>query len=176
LTERLQESRIHLHHLQPLVHQILESEGVEFLLALLLPPGIGGDPQKLEIAHAGNFHRVLEAQEQADAGPLLGIKLQQISAAVGHRSTGDGVGGVTGKNLGEGALAAAVAPHHRMDLTGPQGQVDAVKNGLIRNAGAQIADIEQNGGVGADHGVGRGRKRSGCNGAWGFLSPPTPRA
>ena len=56
------------------------------------------------------------------------------------------------KHLGKRALAAAVAAHHRMHFTGTHLQIHPFEDGLILNGGMQIIDLEQQLGVGADHG------------------------
>ena len=56
------------------------------------------------------------------------------------------------QNFGEGALAAAVAPHHRMDLTGPHLQIHPLEDRLVLDGGMQVLDIEQQLSVRANHG------------------------
>jgi hypothetical protein len=46
------------------------------------------------------------------------------------------------QELGEGAFAAAIATHNGMNLTGPQGEIDAFKNRLIPHRGVKIADLK----------------------------------
>ena len=90
----IQEGRIHLHQLHPLAHQILKGEGVQLLLAPLAAAGIGSHPQKLQIAHSGNLHRILKTKKQATAGPDFRIQLQQVFTAIGNRTTGHLIGGM----------------------------------------------------------------------------------
>ena len=148
----IQEGGIHLHHLEALANEVLKGKGVELLVALLGAAGIGGHPQELQIAHAWDFDRVLETQEDPCARPLLGVQLQQVLAAVGDAAAGDGVGGVTRQHLGEGALAAAVAAHHRVDFAGTNRQVDALEDLLVLDASVEIPDLKQHWSVRANHG------------------------
>jgi hypothetical protein len=55
------------------------------------------------------------------------------------------------QHLGKGALAAAIATHHRMDLAGPNREVHPLQDRLIVDSGLQVADLKQYWSVGADH-------------------------
>jgi hypothetical protein len=43
-----------------------------------------------------------------------------------------------------------------VDLPGPDGEVDAMEDGLLVDPGMEILDLEQDGGIGTDHGDLRG--------------------
>ena len=148
----LQKGWIHLDHVQTLAHVIFEIEGIELLQTLLLPPGITGNAQKLEIADTRNFNGVLETEEHPKSRTLLGIQLQKISSAVTNAATGHAISGMPCQHLGQGAFATAIPTHHRMDLASPHLQIDPFEDGLVLNGSVQIIDIEQQLGVGADHG------------------------
>ena len=65
------------------------------------------------------------------------------------------------QHLGEGALAAAVATHHGMDLTGTNGEIHPLEDRLMVHGGMEIANLKQYRGVGADHGSrGKGKLKS----------------
>ena len=66
---------------------------------------------------------------------------------------------MAGEHLGEGALAAAVATHHRVDFTGTDREIHPFEDGLVLNTGMEITDLQQHGGVGSDHGNRRGERR-----------------
>jgi hypothetical protein len=59
---------------------------------------------------------------------------------------------VAGQDLGEGAFAASVPAHQGVNLSGPDGEVDTMKNGLLVDPGVEILDLKQDGGIWADHG------------------------
>ena len=65
------------------------------------------------------------------------------------------------QHLGKGALTTAIATHHRMDLPLPQGEVHPMQDGLVANAGMQVANLNQNRCVGANHSRGRGDGKTG---------------
>ena len=146
-----QEGGVHLDHLELLLNVVFKVEGVEFLQPLLAAAGVGRHAQELKVAHPGNLHRVLKTEEHPEASPLLRLQLKQIGAAVTHGARGHAIGGMASQHLGQGAFAAAVAAHHRMDLTGPHLQVHPFEDGLILNRGMQVGDVEKQLGVGADH-------------------------
>jgi hypothetical protein len=71
---------------------------------------------------------------------------------------------VAGENLGEGALATAIAAHQGVDLTGPDGEVDAMEDRLFVDPSMEILDLEQDGGIWTDHGNLRGASGRGKGG------------
>ena len=168
----LQKGGIHLHHLELLAHMVFELEGVEFLLLPLDPPGIRGHPQKLKIAHPGDLNRVLETEKDPQTSPLLRLQLEQIVAAIANDTGGDAVRRVTGQHLGQRAFAAAVAPHHGMDLPSPHLQIHPFEDGLILHGGMQVSDVEKQLGVRANH----VEERKCWNGMVMGINPRIPRA
>jgi hypothetical protein len=58
---------------------------------------------------------------------------------------------MTRQDLGEGALAAAVATHDRVNFTGSDLQIHAFENGLVFYRCMQVIDVEKELGVGANH-------------------------
>ena len=55
-----------------------ELEGVEFRLAALLADGVQRGLQQVGVVDAGNLDRVLEREEHAGAGALLGRQREQV--------------------------------------------------------------------------------------------------
>ena len=89
------------------------------------------------------------------------MELQQVLPPKEHAASGHAVGGVAGQQLGKGALATAVAAHHRVNFTGTHREVDTLEDRLILHTGMEITDLKHQWGVGANHSVaiGRGRNR-----------------
>ena len=81
-------------------------------------------------------------------------ELEQVAAFVRDRALRHLERFVPRQHLGERALAAAITTHHGMDLTGADGEVHTLEDRLVLHPGMEIADLKQNGSVGADHGVG----------------------
>ena len=52
------------------------------VLAAVLADGVDRRLQEVDVADAGDLDRVLEGQEDALAGPLLGVHVQQVLALV----------------------------------------------------------------------------------------------
>jgi hypothetical protein len=58
---------------------------------------------------------------------------------------------MTSEDLGEGALATAVATHDRVNFTSPDLEIHAFENRLILHRCMQVGDVEKELGVGANH-------------------------
>jgi hypothetical protein len=124
---------------------------VELLEFLLEAPRIGSNPQKLQVAHAGDFNRILEPEKHTKTSPLLSFKLKQILAAITHSSGGDPICGMAGENLGKRALATAIPTHHGMNLARPHLKIHTLQDRLILHGRVEISDVEKKLGVGANH-------------------------
>ena len=66
-----------------------ELHGVELVEAPVLADGVERGLQEVGVVHAGDLDRILERQEQALAGALLGVHVEQVVALVEHRALGD---------------------------------------------------------------------------------------
>ena len=120
-------------------------------ISLLVAPGIGGHPQKFKVADTWDLNRILEAEEHTEASAFFRLKLEQVLAAVANTATGDLISGMTSEDLGEGALATAVATHDRVNFTSPDLEIHPFENRLILHRCMQVGDVEKELGVGADH-------------------------
>ena len=68
------------------------------------------------VGDAGDLDRILEGQEDARGGPLLGRQLQQVLALVEHLALGHLVALAAGQDVGQGGFARAVRPHDGVHL------------------------------------------------------------
>ena len=119
LVDRPVEQRLlHLHQLHALLDQLEEVHGVHLRLAAVLADGVQRGLEEVGVGDAGDLHRVLEGQEHALAGALLGVHLQQVPAVEEHLALGDLVVLAAGEHLGQGGLAGAVRPHDGVHLPG----------------------------------------------------------
>ena len=82
-------------------------------------------------AQAGDRGRVLEGQEQAEPGSLVGRQLEDVAALPDHLAALDDVGRVAHQGVGEGRLARAVGAHDRVDLALADGQVDPLEDLVV---------------------------------------------
>ena len=134
---------IHVDEGQFLADQLEEIDRVEFIVIPVVPAdGVERRFHEIRIGHAGNFHRVLKSQEDARAGALLGGEIGQrlaieVDMSLRHRDLGE-----PGEDVGEGALAGSVRPHHRMNLTGIYDEVDALENLGISCPSMQVRNLE----------------------------------
>ena len=90
----------------------------------------------------GNLDRILEGQEDAFAGALLGVHVEQVLAAVDDFAAGDLVAVAPGEDAGQRALAGAVRPHDGVDFAGVDGEVDAFEDLPALDAGGEVSDGE----------------------------------
>jgi hypothetical protein len=89
------------------------------------------DRRKLATDRPGDGHRVLEREEHAQPGPLVGGQLQQIVALPQHLAGLDHVGRVAHQGVGQRRLAGAVGAHDGVDLALADGQVDPLEDLVI---------------------------------------------
>ena len=98
--------------------------------------------EKIGAVHAGNLDRILEREEQAFAGALFGIKLQQIVAEVIDRAAGHVVAVAPGQHRRERALAGAVRAHDGVDFARVDGEADALEDLFAFHAGVEVFNFE----------------------------------
>ncbi len=116
-------------------------DGFEFLA--LAETGLERGANEIGVAHAGDFHRVLEGEEQSLAGALIGFEAEDFLAVEQHAAAGDGVIGMTRDGLGERALARAVQAHDGMHLAFGDDEVKAFDDGFIPDGNAEVLDDER---------------------------------
>ena len=96
--------------------------------------------QEVGVADAGDLDGILEGQEHALAGALLGVHVQEVLALEEDFALGDLVGVASGEDAGQRALAGAVGAHDGVDLAGVDLEVDAAEDFFVLDAGVQVAD------------------------------------
>ena len=91
---------------------------------------------------------VLEREEHARLGPLVGRPLGDVVAEEVDRAAGDLVFGGPHQRAAERGLAGAVGPHDRVDLTGVDREVEATQDLTRVGLGGldvQVVDSKQGG-------------------------------
>src|SRR4029078_12899641 len=142
LVDRAAEERlIHLQQLHLRLHELHELDGVDVRFVAVLADGVQRRLEEVAVADAGDLDRVLEGEEDAFAGALLGIEVEQILAVELDGAAGDLVAALAGEDVGERALAGAVRPHDRVHFARTDGEVDALENGLVFDAGLEGGDL-----------------------------------
>ncbi len=104
-----------------------------------------GVAEKIGDLHAGNGDRILEGQEDASTGSLVGIHFEQIVAIDCCLSAGDPVQRVPGQGVRQGAFARTVGAHQRVDLAGRDFQCHALQDRSLTDGDVQIGDREHAG-------------------------------
>ena len=115
---------------------------IPLFLALSLANRFQRGLEKFHVGDAGDFHRILEGQEQARLGALFGLQLCQALALKQGFAASDGVVVTTGKHVGQGRFAGAVGAHDGVYLARFNGQVQALENRLVRHGGVQITNFQ----------------------------------
>ena len=100
-----EECRVQIHLFGNLFGQLHELRGVHFRLATVCAHGVDGGAQELQVADAGNLHRILECQENTFTSPLFGFKVQQVLAVQADFALGYRKRLIASQHLGQGTLA-----------------------------------------------------------------------
>jgi hypothetical protein len=138
--------KIHVEQLHLLPDQLRELDGVELLLAAVLADGVERGLEEVAVVDARDLDRVLEGEEQAFGGALLGIHLQQVLAVEGDTPLDHLVGLASGEHRGKRALAGAVRPHDGVHLARLHRERDAPQDVLVFDARVQVVDLEHDSG------------------------------
>src|SRR5258708_30229400 len=128
-------------HLQPL-HLLGDHLAELARRQLAAVDGLGGGAQEVVHGHAGDGGWVLEAQEHAGAGALLGLERKDVPLPVADAAGGDLVLGVAHQGVGQRALAGAVGAHQGVDFSLADGQGHAAEDHLALDAGMEVANFE----------------------------------
>ena len=124
------------------LHQLHELHRVELGLAVVLALGVERGLEEVGVVHAGDLDRVLERHEDAFAGALVGIHLEQVLPLEEDLAAGDVVLRMPGQRARQRALAGAVGPHDGVHFAGVHVKVDPLEDLLVLGLDLQILDIE----------------------------------
>ena len=98
--------------------------------------------QELDVGHAGNFDRILEAEEQARGGALVRLQREQILPVERHRALGHLIARPPAEHIGQRRLARAVRPHDRMHLARGHAERQAVEDRLVGDRRVEVFNLE----------------------------------
>ena len=85
----LDEVLVEVEQFHPVAHQAQEVHRVEFGLAPVLADLVDRRLQEIGVVHAGDLDRVLEGEEDALPGALLGLQFRDVLAPVTDDPLGD---------------------------------------------------------------------------------------
>ena len=106
-------------------HHAQEFSGRKGLLSPVLAFFVHRIAQEVGHAHAGNFDRILEAEEKAHAGTLFDTFVEKVFTLEPRLASGHLETLVARQHRRERTLAGTVRPHDRMYLAGLNAQVDS---------------------------------------------------
>ena len=98
--------------------------------------------QEVRDRDAGDRDGVLEGEEEAELGPLVGGQLGDVLAVDEDLAVGDLVAGVAHDRVRERRLAGPVRSHQRVQLAFAHGQIDAAQDLAFLGAHVQVSDLE----------------------------------
>ena len=100
--------------------------------------------QEARDGDAGDRVGILEREEEALLGALVGAELRDVDAVEQDLALGDDVGRVAHQRVGEGRLTRAVRSHDRVLLVGVHREVDALDDrGAVLERNVQVLDLQQ---------------------------------
>ena len=125
-----------------LAHLLQEVRRREFALAARLALRVQRGAQEIHGGDAGNFHRILERQEHALGGALVGRHLQQVFALEQDFAAGDFIARLAGDDMAQRRFAGAVRPHDRVDFALVHGERQPVENLTLLDTDLQVFDFK----------------------------------
>jgi hypothetical protein len=131
----------HVQRLCLLAHELEDAHGVEFALAAGAALGIQRRLEKIHRGHAGDFHGILQRQEDSLGGAFFRRHRGQVFALVEDRARGDLVTGAARQRVGQRRLAGAVWPHDRMHLARAHGKGQALEDFLAVYGDVEVGDV-----------------------------------
>ena len=109
----------------------------------ILALGIDGRAHEVDHRDSGNLNGILEGEEKALVGAVLGREREQVEAVEVDGASCDGEGGITGENAGERGLSRAVGAHDGVDLAGMNLEIDSLENLLVVDFCAKVGDLQK---------------------------------
>jgi hypothetical protein len=93
------------------------------------------------VRHAGDFDRILEAEEQPRRGALVRLHREQVAAVERRAAFGHLIARPPAEHIGQRRLARAVRPHDRMHLARGHVRASAVEDRLVGDRRVEVLVI-----------------------------------
>src|SRR4051794_17314789 len=97
--------------------------------------------QEVAVGYSRDLDGILEGQEKALTGPLFRIEVQQVFPLEQYFPAGDFVCVTPSQHARERALAGAIWPHDRMDLTRVNGEVNTLQNLFVLHSRLEVLNL-----------------------------------
>jgi hypothetical protein len=132
----LEQRHLLAHELAELAHRDAALEGIGRVHGRVRSQsgaaGVDGRAQEARHGQAGDRHRVLEGEEHAQPGALVGRHLEQVVALPENRARLDDIGGMTHQRVRQSGLARAVGAHDGVHLALADRQLDPLEDLVVR--------------------------------------------
>ena len=138
MTPRLEHVLRNVEGFRDLAHLLEKVRRRIFALAARLALGVQRRAQERHGGDTRDFHRILEREEYALGGTLIGRHLQQVFAVEQDLAAGNFVARLAGDDVRQGGFAGAVRPHDGVDLALVHGKRQPVENFTILDTDLQI--------------------------------------
>ena len=134
-----------LHRLHQVLAELGDLDRVVDAVVPRLAQRVDRRAQEGRDGDAGDRVRVLEGEEEAAGGALVGAHLGHVLAVEEDLPLGDLVAGMAHQRVGERRLAGAVRPHHGVHLVRRHGQIDALDDlgAVLGQRNVQVLQFEQ---------------------------------
>ena len=126
-----------------LAHALEEFRRGQLRLAALLALRVERGAQERHGGDAGDFDRILEGEEEALGGALVGIEVEHVLAVEQDLPLRHLVVGLAGEHIGERRLARSVRAHDRVHLALVHREIEAVQDLLAVDFDVQVFDFKQ---------------------------------
>ena len=140
----LEHLRVHAEQRGLVLRQADEFGAGEILFAARAALRVEAFAQELEVGDAGDFDRILEAEEQPRRGALVRLRCAKQASLRPSKVTlpfGHFIARPPAEHIGERRLARAVRPHDRMDLAGRNGERQPVEDRLAGDGGVEVFNL-----------------------------------
>ena len=138
----IEELLVQLDHLGLLLQELEEVDGSHLLFATLGADGVQRRAKEVAVVDARDLDRVLEGEEDALAGTLFRLVVEEVLSLKQDLAAGDLVAVASREDVGERALAGAVAAHDGVHFAGLHVEVQALQNGLAAHRCLKFLDLE----------------------------------
>ena len=122
-----------------LAHLLEKFRRRQLRLAALLALRVERGAQERHGGDAGDFQRILEGEEQAGGGALVGRHVEDVLAVKAHFARSRRVVGLAGEHIGERRFAGPVRAHDGVHLAGIHREIETFEDFFAVDFDVQVS-------------------------------------